>query len=353
MRIAYFAHVNGGSRSGVFHKIAGQVEQWRAQGHIVRVFLLTRDDGVQWQARLNDAVVCRYDGPVSRMWAVTTLVRALRRFSPRIAYVRRDLFYPQMLWFPKTAALVVEVNEDDLREYALGSRVRAHYNALTRDIMLRRATALVFVTSELSTHPSFRRYPGRHLVITNGIRLDAYPTLPAPDGDHRRLVFIGTAGQTWHGIDKLVTLAALRSDWRFDIIGMRDEAQASLPNIVWHGPLQRPEALPILARADVGVGTLALHRLSMDESSSLKLREYLAVGLPVMYANKDLDADGLGSSVLKIANTETNVVDELRNIEAFVQRSRGVRVARSSVAHIDVARKEEQRLTLFDELARS
>ena len=53
-----------------------------------------------------------------------------------------------------------------------------------------------------------------------------------------------------------MTLAALRSDWRFDIIGMRNEAQVSLPNVAWHGPLERAEALPILARADVG-GTVA------------------------------------------------------------------------------------------------
>jgi glycosyltransferase involved in cell wall biosynthesis len=351
VRIAYFAHVNGGSRSGVFHKIAGQVEQWRAQGETVRVFVLTRDDVAQWQSSLGNAVICQYAGGLSRMKAVMRLVQAVRKFSPQVLYLRRDMFYPQMLWLPAKAALAVEVNDDDLQEYALGSWIRAFYNARTRGILLRKARAIVFVTSELSDRRSFRRYSGAHVVITNGIRLDAYPTLQAPDGDRPRLVFIGTAGQPWHGVDKVVRLATLQHEWRFDIIGMTDVGPASPRNIAWHGPLERADALPILAGADVGIGTLALHRISMDESSSLKLREYLALGLPVIYANRDLDADGLGPYALRIANTESNVVDELPRIEGFVQQSRGVRVPRSSVAHIDVTCKERQRLALFDDLA--
>src|SRR5487761_2181285 len=122
MRIAYFAHVNGGSRSGVFQKVAGQVMQWRAQGHTVRAFVLTRDEVGEWQSRIGDSVVCRYDGQSSRMGALLRLVRATRAYKPAIVYLRRDLFYPQTLWLPAKAALVVEINEDDLSEYALGRR---------------------------------------------------------------------------------------------------------------------------------------------------------------------------------------------------------------------------------------
>ena len=352
MRIAYFAHVNGGSRSGVFHKIAGQVDQWRAEGHAVRAFVLTRDEIGEWQSRLGDTVVCRYGGVRSRMSAVMRMVNATRNFRPAVVYYRRDLFYPQAIYLPARAALVVEVNEDDLSEYALGSRVRALYNARTRGVMLRRARGLVFVTRELSVHPAFRRYRGRRIVVTNGIRLESYPMLPPPGNEQPRLVFIGTAAQPWHGVDKLETLASAKPTWQFDIVGMRDEGRAPLPNLAWHGPLDREGVLRVLARADVGVGTLALHRKSMDEACALKVREYLAVGLPVLYANRDLDADGLGSLVLRIANTESNIVDELPRIEEFVERSRGVRVPRSAVAHIDIARKEHERLALIREVVR-
>jgi glycosyltransferase involved in cell wall biosynthesis len=262
------------------------------------------------------------------------------------------MFYPPMFWFPRGAALAAEVNSDDVREYALGSHGRARYNSATRRFLLGRARALVFVTDELSASQSFRSFRGRHRVVTNGIRLDEYPVLPAPDNERPRLAFVGTAGQPWHGIDKLVRLAAMRPDWQFDLVGMERTTLDGPPNVTWHGQLERPDVLAVLARADVGVGTLALHRKSMSEACSLKVREYLAVGLPVMYAYRDPDADSLGPYSLRISNTETNVEDDLERIDAFVAASRGVRVPRAGIGHIDMACKEAERLALFEELAR-
>ncbi len=180
MRIAYFAHVNGGSRPGVLRKIAGQIGQWRAEGHVVRMFALTRDEAAEWQSAIRDVVVGRYVVATSRLSAVTTLVRAMRRFGPAIVHLRRDLFCPQTLLLPAKAALIVEVNEDDLSEYALGSRLRAWCNARTRGIILRRARALVFVTNELSVHSAFHSYCAMRAVVTNGIDLNSYPSFPSP-----------------------------------------------------------------------------------------------------------------------------------------------------------------------------
>jgi glycosyltransferase involved in cell wall biosynthesis len=353
VRIAYFVHVNGGSRSGVFHKIAGQIHHWREAGHVVQALVLTRDDASAWQIRLGDAVVKQYDGIGSRMRAMLSLVHAATAFRPDILYRRYDIFYPQELAFPRRAVQVVEVNTNDLGEYALGTRGRFIYNARTRSLTLGRARGLVFVTTELSEDPSFRGYRAIHRVITNGIDLDSYPELSAPSNDRPRLVFVGSASQPWHGVDKLVALAMLRPAWAFDIVGMDGTGHPAASNVSWHGSLGRNGVLDILSRADVGVGTLALHRKAMHEACALKNREYLAVGLPVLYAGRDLDLDGLGEYVLRIANTETGVIDDLGRIDQFVGRSIGLRVSRSRVQHIDVAQKEQQRMALFQELIRS
>jgi len=164
MRIVYFAHVNGGTQSGVFHKIAGQVDRWRADGRSVRVCVATRDDVGPWQARLGDSLISRYAGPASRLRTMTELVHATCTFAPDVIYLRWDLFYPPMLAFPRSATLVVEVNSDDLREYALGSPIRSFYDR-TRSIILGRARGLVFVTSELSNGLSFNRFHGIRKVI--------------------------------------------------------------------------------------------------------------------------------------------------------------------------------------------
>jgi glycosyltransferase involved in cell wall biosynthesis len=350
MRIAYFAHVNAGRGSGVVAKMASQVRSWRSRGHEVRVFLATSDLDATWHHDLGDAVVARYGGPLSRIRAMSRLVSATRRFEPDVVYLRWELFYPPMIRFPK-APLAVEINTDDLRENALGSRIRAGYSILTRRLILGRASALVFVTSELSRASSYRSAARRRAVISNGIDLAEYPSLPPVADGPRRLVFVGTPEAPWHGVDKLVSLAGLRPTWQFDIVGLADEHLPSPPNVTWHGTLERTAVLDVMARADVGIGTLALHRKAMDEASPLKVREYLAVGLPVIYGYTDPDADGLEGCVLRIANTETNVVDELGRIDAFVGAARGVRVPRSAIAHLDVRHKEAQRLSLFESLA--
>jgi glycosyltransferase involved in cell wall biosynthesis len=353
MRIAYFAHVNSARRSGVLQKVAGQAGQWRAAGHDVRVFILTRDADDPWTEQFGNVVIRRYAGPLSRIKALFRLVEAVRAFKPRLVYLRWDLFYPPMLRLPRRAPLVIEINTDDIAESAIGSRLRVVYNRLTRGLLLGRARALVFVTSELSGKPSFARFRAIHRVITNGIDLSAYPSLPAVEAPEPRLAFVGTAGQPWHGLDKLVELAHRRPEWRFDIMGMDSDAwatQAPPANVAWHGELDRAGVIDVLGTADVGVGTLALHRKSMNEACPLKVREYLAVGLPILYGYSDPDADDLGSYVLRIENTETSVIDALDAIDAFVTRSRGVRVPRSAVGHLDVAVKEGQRLALFDEL---
>jgi hypothetical protein len=352
MRIAYFAHVNGGTQTGVFHKLAGQVARWRADGRSVLACILTHDDPREWSA-LRPAVVRRYTGHPSRMRAMAALVRSTRRYDPDLIYMRWDLFYPPMLALPRDVPLVIELNSDDVAEYRLGPPMRAHYNRCTRDIMMRRASAMIFLTSELSRSPSFRKATGVRQVITNGVDLGAYPMLAARASGAPRLVFVGTAGQPWHGVDKLVRLARVQPDWRVDIVGSQRPGSGAPPNMTWHGALGRDDVLEVLGRADVGVGTLALHRNGMAEACSLKLREYLAVGLPVLYGHTDPDIDGVVPESMRLPNTEDNVITHVDEIAEFVLACRGRRVARSAIEHIDIGQKEQQRLRFFDSIAPS
>ena len=350
MRIAYFGHVNGGHQSGVFQKIGMQIDRWRTDGHVVRGFIATRDRPDDWIDRLGDVEVASYDRPWSRLRAMIRLASGVRRLRPDLIYLRWDLFYPPMLSF-LASPLVIEINTDDVHEYALGTPGRARYNTWTRGLLMRRAKAFVFVTSELSRSASFARFRGRRCVITNGIDLAAQPVLTAPHNEQPRLVFVGSAGQPWQGIDKVVTLARQRPQWSFDVVGSWDDGLGTPSNVTWHGPLGTEAVRSVLAQADVGIGTLALHRKSMSEACPLKVREYLAVGLPVLYGYMDPDADRLAPLTLRIANTESNVTDEIDRIDEFVEMSRGARVPRASIAHIDVAAKEAQRLALFHDVA--
>jgi glycosyltransferase involved in cell wall biosynthesis len=351
MRIAYLVHASGGSASGVFHKIMSHARTWQAMGHDARLFALTRDDPSVWISALQDSVVRRHSGVGTRAPAMVHLVRAIRAFEPDILYIRYQPFHPSMLGLPRRARTAIEINTNDLHEYQLGSKRRARYNALTRGLLLRQAHALVFVSSELSQSQAFARFDVRREVITNGIDLSAYPVLAPPSEGPPTLVMVANpAGLSWQGVDHLLRLAELRPSWRVEIVGLERGRGPSPANVRWHGVRERPDVLGILGTADVGVSALALYRNAMEEASTLKVREYLAVGLPVLLAHHDPDADTLDDLVLHIPNSPSNVEDALDEIDRFVVSARGRRVPRALIGHIDVPYKEQQRLALFADL---
>ena len=109
--------------------------------------------------------------------------------------------------------------------------------------------------------------------------------LPAPARGLKRPVigYFGTIGE-WMNIDLVLYLARSRPDWTFLFIGLVSTNASALqecPNIVLAGS-QPYETLPAWAKAfDVAINPHRLNR-QVKNANSLKLREYLATGKPVV-----------------------------------------------------------------------
>jgi hypothetical protein len=96
----------------------------------------------------------------------------------------------------------------------------------------------------------------------------------------------------WTGIEKVLWLASRLGSWRFDLVGIAPEELSPMAvpaNVTAHGVLARSEYEPLMARADVGLGTLSLYEKEMNELDPLKTREYLARGLPFISGHRDPD----------------------------------------------------------------
>jgi hypothetical protein len=126
-----------------------------------------------------------------------------------------------------------------------------------------------------------------------------------------------------------------------------DVSQPVPPNLHMHGFLERQDYEPLFVQADVAVGTLAMHRIQVDERSTLKFGEYMAYGLPTIIAYHDTNLPETSPYVLQIPNTPDNIETHLEAIRQFVADMRGVRVPRDHVAHMDVRQKEAARLAFF------
>jgi len=210
--------------------------------------------------------------------------------------------------------------------------------------LFRRAAGLVTVTEELAEH--YRPWGSPVAVVPNGILLADLPQPAAPNNPTPRLVFLGHPRMPWHGVDKMVLLAQQNPTWQFDLVGdFTFGVSGEMPsNVRCHGPLECSLYAPILAEADVALGTLALERKQMAEASPLKVREYLAFGLPTILGHRDSDFPDDAWFLLRLPSTPQNVADHLGEIGEFVKRMRGRRVPRSEIAHLDLRHKERRRL---------
>ena len=142
------------------------------------------------------------------------------------------------------------------------------------------------------------------ICIENGVII---PEKPAIDQQEEcdEMVFIAIGNVAfWWGLNDFIT--ALHKDRdvvqkrkiKLIIVGEGREKKSlkflvekfNLEELVAFVPYSKEERLEkILKRADIGIGTLAMHKKNLLQTSSLKHRMYAAYGLPFVYRGEDPD----------------------------------------------------------------
>ncbi len=261
MKVSVLLHWNGGEETGVFKKVVSQIRTWRTCEVAVSLHVVSRRPLREvWQQHLEGVpVTFHLYNKATRLQAWRNAVKALEDQHPDVVYHRYDLYMPVLSSLCRKYPVVLEINTDDLVEYCLIKGLRCWYNRITRSRLLRAAAGLVFVTWELAKLPHFRRYQKPFVVIPNGVNLQDFRPLPLAGNREPRLVFVGSEEQLWHGLDKIIRLAAYFPHWHFDIVGLTpDKFPHVPPNVSFRGILPRAAYEPLLAQADIAIGTLAL-----------------------------------------------------------------------------------------------
>lgn len=365
MRIAYvmlnvIKHLIEG---GVGNKSISQVRLWQELGETAHLFITSPDDlniagdsVFPFQRRCSPLPGVEFVAhEISRSQALCRLLEHVAAYRPDIIYLRFGSFaYPLHNLFD-IAPVVLELNTNDIEEFRRRGALRYFLNLWTRKMLLDRASGLVAISHEIAQLPSIAEFHKPALVLGNGIDFRDYQPFPPPRNPLPRLVFSGTPQLPWHGVDKLIFLARQFPDLQVDVIGYSSldlEIKQIPDNIVFHGFLAGKEYRQILSKADVGVGTLALHRNRMEEGSPLKVREYLAYGLPVILGYQDTDLNNITTDfILRIPNSKDNVKANANLIRDFSYRMMGRRADRSLfLPLINQQEKERKRLTYFTSL---
>jgi hypothetical protein len=323
MRIAYLAYWNLDADDGVAKKIAAQLTEWRAAGHEAEAFAVAPTT------------------PLERARLTRRVVDEALAFQPDVAYLRYDLWFPPLGRLLRRVPTAVEVNSDDRAEKRRRGLAVALFNQWNRRRIYPRAAGLVCVTNELARRLAVYGKPAT--VVANGVDVTRVPALPAPANERPRVIFVGSPRLAWHGVDRLLELARALPDFDFDLVG--PDPELDLANVNPHGVLGEADYFPLLAQADVAVGSLAMERAGLTEGSPLKVREYLLAGIPTIVGYDDTDFLGRDPWFL-LKSTDP------AEVRAFVEAARGRRVARDEVAHLTSQAKEVERLRFLESLVR-
>jgi glycosyltransferase involved in cell wall biosynthesis len=323
MRIAYLAYWNLDANDGVAKKIAAQLAEWRAAGHEAEAFAVAPAS------------------PLARARQTRRVVDEALAFHPEVVYLRYDLWLPPLGRLLRLIPTAVEVNADDRAEMRRRGPAVALVNEWNRGRVYAGSAGLVCVTNELARRLAVYGKPAT--VVANGVDARRVPALRAPANDRPRVIFVGSPHLAWHGVDRLLDLARALPDVDFDLVG--PDPEGDVANVTAHGVLAEAEYLPLLARADAAVGSLAMERAGLTEGSPLKVREYLLAGVPTVVGYDDTDFLGREPWFL-LKSTDP------AEVRTFVEGARGRRVPREEVSHLASQAKEVERLRFLEALAR-
>ena len=354
MRIAYVAHWAENARSGVTEKILTQVTHWRSAGNDVSVFLIVpnriRLDLLHYFGDTAELFTAAYDSPINRPLTTLAVAKAIRSWNPDIVYSRQMFYHPALHWLATKFPLVIEINTNDAHEAKLGTGLRSLFNKCSRNLVYSKCQGMVCVTKELADCQEYAGFKKSRAIIANGIDLKSARPMPPTGNSVPTLAFLGSSGQSWHGVDKVAWLAQQRPDWSFHVVGPGISELGRMPasNLTMHGYLEHSRYRQILAQSDVAIGTLALHRKGMNEACPLKVREYLAAGIPTIIGYDDTDFPDEVPFILRLPNVEKNI--DLRRVEQFVGQWQNERIDLEDIAHLDISAKEIARLQFLQSI---
>ncbi|NLV57986.1 MAG: glycosyltransferase family 4 protein [Clostridiales bacterium] len=170
--------------------------------------------------------------------------------------------------------------------------------------------------------------------IVNGVDVERFP-LHIPNPGNREVHLLAVASMAgWHGYDRLLrAMAEYQGPVKvyFHLAGSDGDGSLSRwkelaqemdldDRAVFHGPLYGEELNRLVASCDVGVGSLGMFRFGLTNGMPLKLREYMARGLPFVYAVEDAAIPQNPRFCLKVSNDDCPI--DLEPIVDFALRAK-------------------------------
>lgn len=170
--------------------------------------------------------------------------------------------------------------------------------------------------------------------ITNGVDVEALPLHRQPDNGNEIHLLALASMSCWQGYDRLIrSLAAWKGQEKvvLHLAGMEGDGSLAAwlklaeelgvaSNVRFEGELHGKALDDMVDRCDIGVGSLAIYKRKVQKVITLKLREYMARGLPFLYAEEVTDEAWEPAFCLQVPNDDSAI--DMGDVVEFVHRVR-------------------------------
>jgi hypothetical protein len=156
--------------------------------------------------------------------------------------------------------------------------------------VLERAVGIIGVTPEIVEYELSRlTNPKPAYCYPNGIDLGRYRIVQDRRKGIPKFIFVASFDAPWHGVDLLLKeLGRTKNSFELHLVGDISLKTYSDDNrFVYHGLQDERYIDDLVSKCDVGLGSFALFRKHMTQACPLKIRQYLAMGLPVFSGHID------------------------------------------------------------------
>ncbi len=214
--------------------------------------------------------------------------------------------------------------------------------------VLRKVDGIIGVTSEIASYEyNLIRRDIPYFTLTNSIRVQNYPLKKSTRtaNDLLRMLYVGSHTASWQGLDRILAgMSAFKDDTKLElhIAGILDADIAKLieslhlrDRVIVHGYKTDRELDCLFDLCDLAIGTLGMHRKDLVYGSTLKVREYMARGIPFIISYKDEDIAQNFPYILHAPADDTPI--DFSKVMAFIKGLRKYRAESISTAMRDYA----------------
>lgn len=355
MKIVYIVNHDLTKQSGVTKKVTVQVDYWESKGHEVQIYCTNATTPTVDSPRI------KFYKDIGRIVINQDLLDDLATFEPDIVYYRYSIFGRTLYRIVNHYKCIGEANTFEVKEFwGLFKKYRkiSHLllflsNKFLRPLIISKSKGLITVTHEMAAYSENSRYCERTLAIPNGINIEKYKPLKnieSKDEKPVRLFFMGSPDQPWHGVDLIESMASKLPEFEFHIVGMKGK---ETDNTFFHGYLSSEEYSKLLKNCHICLGSLALYRNGMNEGSALKVREYIALGYPVIVGHDDCSIIDSGITYpwfkkIDFQNEKSEII--LNEIRDFCNKFSVYEVPETDKLYFSVEHTEEKRLAFFESI---